>query len=221
VLLDRKRIKFWQRWVFAVMAALMFIFLIFGYTGVFNGCSSGSGQPPSVAKQIEKLKAQLSASPGNDATLQLLGEAYISAAQQQQAGSQNWMDNMTTAADYLEQYDARLAKKAGLEAKAARVDVLQQLAAIYSQLQDYGKLMNAYVRLTGLQPDNADNFVFYGIAAMNAGKNNIALIAFGRYLELAPQGQYADEIKARIEQLTTSASPSASPTATPSSSASP
>jgi tetratricopeptide (TPR) repeat protein len=217
VLLDRKRVKFWQRWIFAIMAALMFIFLIFGYTGVFNGCTSSGSQATSTSDQITKLKAQLSASPSNDTTLQLLGQAYISAAGEQTSGSQAWTDDMTAAAGYLEQYDARLAKQTTLEAKAARIDNLQQLAAIYSQLQEYEKLMNTYVRLTELQPDNADNFVFYGLAAVNAGKDNVALLAFQRYLELAPSGQYADEIKARIKQLTSSASPSASP----SSSASP
>jgi tetratricopeptide (TPR) repeat protein len=221
MLLDRKRIKFWQRWVFAIMAVLMFIFLIFGYTGVFNGCSSGAGQTQSVADQIEKLKAQLAASPGTDRTLRLLGEAYIGAAQQQQSGSQNWTNNMATAADYLEQYDARLAEKSGLEAKAARVDNLQQLAAIYSQLQEYEKLMKAYARLTELQPDNADNFVFYGIAASNAGNDHVALISLGRYLELAPDGQYADQVKARIKELMKTASPTSSPTAKPSSSVTP
>ena len=36
MLLDRKRVKFWQKWVFLFMAILMAGFLVFGYSGVWN-----------------------------------------------------------------------------------------------------------------------------------------------------------------------------------------
>ena len=123
---------------------------------------------------------------------------------------------MTTAASFLERFDARLAEKSGDETQVARIDNLQQLAAIYSQLQRYDDLTEVYSRLTELQPDNADNFVFYGIAAMNAGNDKVALLAFQRYLELAPEGQYVSEVNARITQLTRTASPSAEPSTSPS-----
>ena len=39
MLLDRRRVKFWQKIVFGFMAFLMAAFLVVGYSGVLNGCT--------------------------------------------------------------------------------------------------------------------------------------------------------------------------------------
>ena len=39
MLLDRRKVKFWQRIVFGFMAFLMAAFLVVGYSGVLNGCT--------------------------------------------------------------------------------------------------------------------------------------------------------------------------------------
>ena len=39
MLLDRRKVKFWQKIVFGFMAFLMAAFLVVGYSGVLNGCT--------------------------------------------------------------------------------------------------------------------------------------------------------------------------------------
>jgi tetratricopeptide (TPR) repeat protein len=208
VLLDRRRIKKWQKWIYGFMAVLMASFLIFGYTGLSQGCQNTSGSQPSVTDEIKKLKQQLAASPNATDVVLRLAQAYVGSAGGFESGSEQWATDLSTAASYYEQYDELLTGQATLEANAKRIDALQTLASIYTQLQDFENVAGAYARLTELQPDNADNFALYGLALLQAGKEKIALMAFSQYLQLAPDGPYAADIRKRIQALT---SPSASP----------
>ena len=49
MLLDRRKVKFWQKIVFGFMAFLMAAFLVVGYSGVLNGCTwfDSAGSPRS------------------------------------------------------------------------------------------------------------------------------------------------------------------------------
>ena len=52
MLLDRQRVRFWQKWIFGIMALLMASFLIFGYSGVLGSCNNRpSGQGSNVPSQ--------------------------------------------------------------------------------------------------------------------------------------------------------------------------
>jgi predicted TPR repeat methyltransferase len=68
-----------------------------------------------------------------------------------------------------------------------------------------------YGRITELQPNNAENYLYYGQAAQNAGRSDIAILAYQRYLELAPDSPYAKDVKSLLDQLTGKASPSPTP----------
>ena len=45
MLLDRRKVKFWQKIIFGFMAFLMAAFLVVGYSGVLNGCSWVNSAP--------------------------------------------------------------------------------------------------------------------------------------------------------------------------------
>ena len=57
MLLNRKRVKFWQKIVFGFMAALMASFLIFGYSGIASGCSHRSSLNSGNSALDSQLKA--------------------------------------------------------------------------------------------------------------------------------------------------------------------
>jgi len=58
VLLDRRKVKFWQKIVFGFMAFLMAAFLVVGYSGVLNGCTL-FGEEQSATEQLQATITQL------------------------------------------------------------------------------------------------------------------------------------------------------------------
>ena len=59
MLLDRRRIKYWQRWIYALMAILMVAFLIYIPLGS-QGCGAGTTTVQNPNDRITALKKQLS-----------------------------------------------------------------------------------------------------------------------------------------------------------------
>jgi hypothetical protein len=200
VLLDRKRVKFWQKWVFLGMAILMASFLIFGYSGLISGNnSSPSGQGTNVAAtQLQDLKKQLAAKP-NDLTLLLeLGNTYQVRATGDQNSSPAQTSDYKQAASYYQRWLTVQAVQTGASAIQARAGVLLNLATVYNSLADYTQAVSTYSKLTELYPKNADYFAAMGQAALNGGDKKTAMLAFSRYLVLDPQGTDAAAIRAWI-----------------------
>jgi tetratricopeptide (TPR) repeat protein len=219
LLLDRRRIKYWQKWIYALMAVLMVAFLVYIPLGS-QGCGAGTTATQAPNDRIASLKKQLTASPGVPATMLALAQAYQLAAGQQTSTSAQQRADLTNAAAYYQQYlDATKDQKTP-EAIRSRIDTLQTQAAVYSNLSDYAKAVDVYKELTAMQPENAGLFAQLGQFAISANQTNIALLAFTRYLQLAPNSPDAKTIRDWVEKNSgTSASPS--PSATRTASASP
>ena len=212
MLLDRARVKKWQKVIYAVMAVLMVAFLIYIPVGT-NGCGGSSGQP-TMNDRIKTLQARLSASPGNTATMLALAEAYQLAAGQQERGTAGQDADWTKAAQYYRQYLDATQDAAGVP-EAKRVETLQTLAVVYANLRDYAKAVRVYGELTDLQSDNAEFFLQMGSFAVQAGDKSTALLAFDRFLELDPDSPNASTIRDWVnknggEAPTPSPSPSGS-----------
>jgi tetratricopeptide (TPR) repeat protein len=205
VLLDRKRVKFWQKIIFSFMALLMVGFGLTGILGSFPGCSGG---PAPVSDRIANLKKQLKASPADPTTLLALAQAYQQQGAQEVQGSEKQTSAFAAAALQYEEYLKTLQNSTSAADKQLRLDALASLAGIYSNLNEYDKLVNVYGRLTDLQPNNAENYLYYGQAAQSAGQTDIAILAYQKYLELAPDSPYAKDVKGLLDQLTGKASPS-------------
>jgi tetratricopeptide (TPR) repeat protein len=221
LLLDRRRIKYWQKWIYGLMAVLMVAFLVYIPIGT-QGCSGSSPSTNQAAKdRIATLKTQLQASPGVAATMLALAEAYQLAAGQQTSGSSQQQADLTNAAAYYQQYlDATKDQKTATAVRQ-RIDTMQTLASVYSNLSDFAKAVTIYGQLTAVQPDNAEFFLQLGSFAVNASQKKVALLAFTRYLQLAPNSPEAKTIKEYIQKNSTSATPTASASSTPKASASP
>jgi tetratricopeptide (TPR) repeat protein len=220
LLLDRRRIKYWQKWIYALMAVLMVAFLIYIPLG-----SQGCGAARSTTSQnpndhITALKKQLRANPGATAVMVALAQAYQLAAGQQATGSAQQKTDYANAAVYYKKYLDATKDQKSPQALRTRIETLQILASVYSNVSDYAKAVGVYEQLTAMQPQNADFFAQLGQFAISAKQTNIALLAFTRYLQLAPNSPDAKTIRdwVRKNTATASASPKASPKATASAS---
>ncbi len=219
MLLDRQRVRFWQKWIFGSMALLMASFLIFGYSGVLGSCrSQPSGQPSNGNdnKVLQDLKNQLAANPKDFSVIERLAVLYAT-----RAGRGDVQDSpaqkadFAAAASYYEQYVKVRAKDKGTVAERAREQAMGQLGQIYSDLGDFGKAERVYTQLTQLKPKNPANFRDLGVAAISAQDTTTALLALSRYLQLAPNSPDAPSIRTWIEQQTPQSSPRPSGSASP------
>jgi tetratricopeptide (TPR) repeat protein len=205
VLLDRKRVKFWQKWVFAAMAILMAGWLVTIPLSNWMGCSDTASTTNSLDDQIARLERQIAASPAAlDARLDL-AEALRRRANQSVQDSQEREDFLRASAVAYEAYVKRLAKVQGTkaerrEAERQQVAALEDLVSVYLSLGDYAEVTRVYGMLTELRPNKADYFYDMGRVAINAADTDTALLAFARYLDLAPDSPQADQVQEWIDE---------------------
>lgn len=203
MLLDRKRINRWAKWValgLAIVFGASFVFMGVG-TGIdidwgslFKGSGSSKTTSPSGPQErIAAYDATLATDPSNmDA---LLGAAadYSSLGQP------------LKAAEYLE--------KAAVAAPD-NVDVWMRLATIYmsSDARDYSAAVRVLNQATLLDSNNAQAFLQLGAAERGAGNVNAAILAWNRYLQLEPTGDMADTVRSELLVLSPPTTTGATPT---------
>lgn len=215
MLLDRRKVKFWQKIVFGFMAFLMAAFLVVGYSGVLNGCNffnSAKSAQDELQKTITQYQTAVANNPKDAAAWAKLGDNFVLMANQQTQGSDAQKSYWSKAITAYKKADAILAKKKGSGVKQQRLNVLQQLVSTNLFLSDYQGAINAYGEITALKPKDAQSYFDMGTVAVNAGDTSTALLAFNRYLELDPKSPDAPQVKAWIKQNT----PKTTPTPTPS-----
>ncbi len=220
MLLNRKRVKFWQKIIFGFMAALMASFLIFGYSGIASGCSHGSASNTGNSGYDSQIKAalkQLAKDPQNAAALMSAAQAYTAAAgtiaSGQVATSQQTTD-LTNALTYYERYVKLPDSRLGSAAAGLRVNALISEAAIYGDLIDYKSAVATYERALKIQPARSEFYLTIAADEINAGDKTAAIKAYKKFLALDPNSQYAAQVKTALAELQGTASPSPSPSAT-------
>jgi tetratricopeptide (TPR) repeat protein len=214
MLLNRQRVKFWQKIIFGFMAVLMAGFLIFGYSGVASGCNSGKGTGTSNSALDNQVKAAVATlkKNANDPT------ALLSAAQGYQAAgyvqnglpSSSQTNDLTRALSYYERYFALPDSALGAAAKGLRFKALENEAVIYSELVDYKSAVATYKKMLKLQPHNTVLYLQLAANASASGDKAGAIAAYETFLKLDPHSQYAAQVKVALTQLTATASPSPS-----------
>ena len=216
MLLDRRRVKFWQKIVFGFMAFLMAAFLVVGYSGVLNGCTWFDSAQQDVTQQLDqqvtKYQTATATDPTDVAAWTSLAEAYLSRSSTQAQGSAALTTDLTDAAAAYLKADKLLAKQKGAAIKRQRLDVLTSLAGVYSQIGDSQAAAKVYGDITALTPKSAEAFFNLGAAASTAGDTTTAMLAFTRFLELDPTSPDAAAVKDWIATNT----PQTTPTPTPS-----
>jgi cytochrome c-type biogenesis protein CcmH/NrfG len=216
VLLDRRKVKFWQKIVFGFMAFLMAAFLVVGYSGVLNGCSffnATKSATEELQKTVTQYQTAVASNPQDATSWTKLGDTYVLMANQQQdTNSQKayWQKAIVA----YKKADTILAAQKGKAAKVQRLAVLQSLVSTYLYLNDYTSATTVYGDITSLKPKDAQSYFDMATVAINAGDTNTALLAFTKYLELDPTSQDAAQVKAWIKQNTPKSTPTPSPSPT-------
>lgn len=195
MLLDRKRIDRWAK-VMAVGMAL-----IFGLSFVFLGVGSGLGglgdmwgslfggnktaNSGGTTDQIKTYEATLATNPKDITALLGIATQY------------EQLDAPAKAAPYLER---------ATEVAPTRADIQLRLATLYlsDTVRDYPSAARVLNKTTSLEPENADAFLRLGVAERGAGNTAAAILAWNRYLALAPDGDMAATIKSELAQMTAS-----------------
>ncbi len=216
MLLDRRKVKFWQKIIFGFMAFLMAAFLIVGYSGVLNGCSffnSTTSATKELQKTITQNQNAVVANPKDATAWKTLGDNLVLMANQQtdtNVQKTYWQKAIVA----YKKADNVLAKQKGAAAKQQRLSLLQSLVSTYLYLNDYAAATSVYGDITSLKPKDAQSYFDMATVAINAGDTNTALLAFTKYLELDPNSQDAAQVKAWIKQNTpkSTSTPSPSPT---------
>ena len=214
MLLDRQRVKFWQKWVFGFMAIIMAGFLVMIPLSNNLGCGGTTSATKQLDTQITKYQAAVKADPKNVESWRSLAESYVLRAKTQTPTSAAEQADLRSAAQYYERAAKLLSKQKGAAVKQLRLDTLQQLVSVYFSLKDFQSATSVYGQITALKPKDAQSFFYMATMAISAGDTNTALLAFTTFLKLDPNSPDAPSVREWI----VANSSKTTPTPTPSSS---
>lgn len=219
MLLNRKRVKFWQKIVFGFMAALMAGFLVFGYSGVASSCNgnkiinSGSS---ALDKQVKAAVATLTKDPTNATALYSAAQGYQAAGYTQSgAPSAAQTADLARALTYYDRYIKLPDSKLGAAAAGLRFKALQNQAVIYTELIDYQGAVATYKKMLKIEPHNYDLYLAIGSNQIQAGDKAAAIVAYSTFLKHEPHSANAQLVRNALAGLTSSPSPSPASSATP------
>lgn len=210
MLLDRRKVKLWQKIVFGFMAFLMAAFLVVGYSGVIRGCDfggAGASATQEVDADVKAQEAAVAATPDDAAAWAKLGELYTERGNMREQGSEAQVSDWDEAVGAYRRADRILAKEKGKEARRTRLEVLKSLVDVQLFLQDYQGATETYGVITELRPKDAQAHFEMASVAISAGDSNTALLAFSRFLELDPESPDAPAVREWIEQNTPGSTP--------------
>ncbi|MHB0866390.1 MAG: tetratricopeptide repeat protein [Thermoleophilia bacterium] len=213
--MDRKKINRIARWSalgLAIVFALGTVLLGVGSTtgNMFSGCAKNSNGGISAFSSVEDREAfyqdQVAQNPQDKDSMLALVTIY----------SDDSVGRYDDAITWLNKYLVLDPANTDQRLRIARIQMDKQLnnAAAVQTLN----------QVTSMDPANAIAFLMLGQAAKGAGQNQTAILAWSRYLDLAPTSEYAALIRDEIAKLaaapavaapTTAAVPGAAGTSSP------
>jgi tetratricopeptide (TPR) repeat protein len=195
VLLDQKRTKRMVK-IVSIVAAIAFAGVIFVVLGVivFGGGGGGNG----AGDQLKAAQQLVQQNPRSAA-------AWTDLAAQYQAQGQ------TAQAIDAAQHAVSLAPN--------NYSGVQSLVALLSNSNQHAQAVVVLQRYTAKNATNADAFLTLGLEAERASRKKLAQLAYGRFLELAPQDANAPFVRDKLKTLggggtPTRATTTAAPTTT-------
>jgi cytochrome c-type biogenesis protein CcmH/NrfG len=183
-----------------------FLFMGVGYGGggfslsdIFTGSDGEDNAPQTFDEQVEAYQAQLAQDPENVTALTGLATLY----------QQN--NDPVSAAHYLELV---------IVADPSQKDVYMRLANLYmaDDVGDYTAAVAVLNKATEVDAQNPDIYLKLGIAQNALGNRQGALLAWQKFLQLAPDDEMASVVREQVDQLTqttTTTSPSSTTTTAP------
>src|SRR5215217_8448776 len=200
-MLDRDKISFWTR-VGAIALAVVFVgsFVFMGVgtninfsiLDILGGSSGGQEEPTSgPVQQIARAQEDLEGDPENPKIIRRLAGLYLENGQTDSAVEVLKRGREAAPADpvialYLGQaYDR----------KAQGVADEEERRATYEEAGD------AYAAAAEIREDNSQAYLLAGQAYEQAGEKSKAIRYWNGYLEREPEGEQADAVEERIENL--------------------
>jgi cytochrome c-type biogenesis protein CcmH/NrfG len=216
LLLDRKKIRKWAKWVALILAVIFgasFLFLGVGYGGagfdissIFkSGCSStATTEPKTDQDKLNSLLQTIQANPKDTTSMLAAATIYQS---MYQSGQSNGIDALRNAAALLEN---------AIAVDPTLKDVYIRLANMYmsDDLRAYEPAVAVLNKAASADPTNPEVFLKLGTAQRNLGNKEAAVLAWQKYLELAPNGEMASVIRDQLETLTATTTTTAAATTT-------
>jgi len=117
-----------------------------------------------------------------------LGKAQITLAQARLGVNQQDPEALTTAL-------------AAAQSAPGDLDVVLGLVTVATAQNNPAAALQALQRYTAINPGDAQAFAYWGQAAERAGQRNQAVLAYQRFLQLAPNDPLAGDIRARLAEL--------------------
>lgn len=201
MLLDRKRIRKWAKWIALILA------IVFGLSFLTMGVGYGTGS--------FNIFATIFGGDNTDTTEPETPEDRLAAALQALEANDQDTTTMLEAATLFERRYEETQDPADLESAAALMesaikvdpslkDVYMRLANLYLS-QEYNNSTAAVAVLNkaaSVDSSNPDVFLKLGIAQNSLGNAAAAVMAWEKYLELDPNGDMADVVREQVEKLT-------------------
>lgn len=200
-MLDRDKISFWTR-VGAIALAVVFLgsFVFFSVgtslnysiLDLFGSRSKGQEEPTSGAsEQIARAQQDLQADPENPKIMKRLASLYLENGQTDSAVEM--LENARGVAP--EDPAIPLSLGQAYDRKAQGVADEEKRKAAYQQAGD------AYAAATEIRPDSPQAYLLAGQDYDQAGEKSKAIRYWNGYLKLQPEGEQADAVKERIDNL--------------------
>jgi len=203
LLLDRKKIRKWAKWValaLAVIFGLSFLFLGVGYGGAGFNLSAifsrdnktQTTKPQTAEEKLQSYLKTLEANPKDTTTMLEVATLY---EQMYKEGEGKGNEYLLKAAAFLEN---------AIDVDPTVKDVYLRLANIYlsKDVQAYESAVKVLNKAASADPTNPQVFLKLGAAQQALGNKEAAILAWQKYLQLAPNGDMADVVKEQLDKLT-------------------
>ena len=203
MLLDRKKIRKWAKWValaLAVIFGLSFLFLGVGYGGAGFNLSAifsrdnktQTTKPQTAEEKLQSYLKTLEANPKDTTTMLEVATLY---EQMYKEGEGKGNEYLLKAAAFLEN---------AIDVDPTVKDVYLRLANIYlsKDVQAYESAVKVLNKAASADPTNPQVFLKLGAAQQALGNKEAAILAWQKYLQLAPNGDMADVVKEQLDKLT-------------------
>ncbi|HEX5847690.1 MAG TPA: tetratricopeptide repeat protein [Rubrobacter sp.] len=201
MMMNRERLSFWVRLVAILLAAVFII------SGVFLGIGTNvsynlfdlfgnqdqpqqQNQTPGPEQQIAAAEKELKQDPNDPENIKDLAYLYYTAGRYDDA-IQVLQDGQK-AAPKDEEIPALLGQIYSQQAQTASGKKQEELQI---------KAAEAFAASAEAQPDNAEAYLLAGQAYEQAGQPAEAIQYYNQYLDRAPNGQEANQVKERISAL--------------------
>ncbi len=207
MLFDGKR----QRTLTKVVAIIAIVaFAGFGLVAGGLAVSGGCGTSDPLQQSIDDASARVTAEKADLAAAQKAATASPNSAAAK-ADLEQATTDLATAQSTLAQ--ARLATDrndpaaladalAATETAPGNADAVLSLVTIATTQGNPAAALPAVAAYTRLNPEDAEMYSYWGQLAEQAGQRTQAILAYQRFLELAPDDPVAPDIRNRLSELT-------------------